>query len=636
MFRIPNRAKSLTVISSKPINENWEAIESSVNTALDLSDAIDQKVDIAELGEINGIATLDDSRKLSQDQLPKNAIGHVYSVESLEEQLNLDAYSGDICVREDIGKTYALSDGVPSNFENWIEIAATLGGGDTFGNPAFTENIKESDWQLGGKGFYTTYTSLYHSLGNTKDLIVNVKNENYENIICNYTVDEEGTVTIFSDSAFNGSIIISDLRGNCKNQLYTNYCVNNGSYNNEEPSLIVYTYDTIYLATKVPIIIVDGLGVLHRITVCKPDVVPSLSGRIILFIDSDNINNSTLNKLSFVKANDYLGILEKLPTEGVNGQRCYIKFDGSYEYDGGWKYKAFTPIGEITANSGIVEGVKTYPYNENGMNITNNTKVFNHLYGSQIHGMNISVTDNLLTVTQGKCLIDNDIVTTDNITKNCTSIWAKGDNRGCVSPYDTNMVGWVNVYLIYDGITTDVIVSNSIEPTLPEPYTSYRLIGNIFFKEDGGVVDEKQYDDYVYLAEPLEHLFEIQSNKTRNTHGNGANAGGGIVEDEEDMPNEDGDMDEDIEDDSDEDLEVTDIIEIPNGVNTVKIYYELLTEPQTLIFSTQTIPMTQITTTTSGIIEVPTDNGGLFIYGNMAGNILIKLIAFKNSITNQI
>ena len=81
----------------------------------------------------------------------------------------------------------------------------------------------------------------------------------------------------------------------------------------------------------------------------------------------------------------------------------------------------------------------------------------------------------------------------------------------------------------------------------------------------------------------------------------------------------------------DEDLTVS-ALSVPNNVNIVKIYYELLTETQPITFSTWEIPLTHLTTNNMGVIELPTDMGNLEVNGNIPGKILIKLIAFKKII----
>ena len=107
-YNVPNRAQPLKVVASLPINENWEEIQKALNQNYDLASQVVNKIDITEKGVEGGLATLDINNKLESSQLPEQAKGHVFEVSNVSEQLSLNAYSGDICVRKDLNKTFSL------------------------------------------------------------------------------------------------------------------------------------------------------------------------------------------------------------------------------------------------------------------------------------------------------------------------------------------------------------------------------------------------------------------------------------------------------------------------------------------------------------------------------------------------
>lgn len=91
-----------------------------VYTALDDLDAA--KVNATEKGAANGVATLGADSKIPAAQLPAIAITDTFPVASQAAMLALTAEKGDIAVRSDLNKTFALSAEPASTLANWLEL----------------------------------------------------------------------------------------------------------------------------------------------------------------------------------------------------------------------------------------------------------------------------------------------------------------------------------------------------------------------------------------------------------------------------------------------------------------------------------------------------------------------------------
>lgn len=64
--------------------------------------------------------------KISCDVLPDISIIETFVINSEEEMLALIAQQGDICIREDINKSFILKNSVPSILSNWQELKFPL------------------------------------------------------------------------------------------------------------------------------------------------------------------------------------------------------------------------------------------------------------------------------------------------------------------------------------------------------------------------------------------------------------------------------------------------------------------------------------------------------------------------------
>ena len=91
-------------------------------TAGNYQDQIDDKIDIADKGAINGVAQLDGTGKVPQSQLPSIALVDTNVVASQAAMLALTAETGDIAIRTDLNKTFILAGIDPSVIGDWQEM----------------------------------------------------------------------------------------------------------------------------------------------------------------------------------------------------------------------------------------------------------------------------------------------------------------------------------------------------------------------------------------------------------------------------------------------------------------------------------------------------------------------------------
>ena len=94
----------------------------AISSVTGLQGALDALVPAATKGAANGVASLDAGGKVPESQLPAVVISDVFSVASQAAMLALTAERGDIAVRTDINKTFALSAAPASTLGNWVEL----------------------------------------------------------------------------------------------------------------------------------------------------------------------------------------------------------------------------------------------------------------------------------------------------------------------------------------------------------------------------------------------------------------------------------------------------------------------------------------------------------------------------------
>ena len=91
-------------------------------TQAELDAVAGAKISSTEKGAANGVASLDAGGKVPESQMPAVVISDVFSVASQAAMLALTAERGDIAVRTDLNKTFALSAAPASTLGNWVEL----------------------------------------------------------------------------------------------------------------------------------------------------------------------------------------------------------------------------------------------------------------------------------------------------------------------------------------------------------------------------------------------------------------------------------------------------------------------------------------------------------------------------------
>jgi len=94
----------------------------AISTIAGLQGALDAKIPASEKGAANGVATLGAGGKIPESQIPAVAITDVFTVASQAAMLSLSAERGDIAVRSDLNKSFALAAEPASTLANWIEL----------------------------------------------------------------------------------------------------------------------------------------------------------------------------------------------------------------------------------------------------------------------------------------------------------------------------------------------------------------------------------------------------------------------------------------------------------------------------------------------------------------------------------
>lgn len=79
-------------------------------------------VPASEKGAAGGVATLDGGGKIPESQIPAVAITDVYTAADQAAMLALAAERGDVAVRTDINKTFALAAAPATVLANWVEL----------------------------------------------------------------------------------------------------------------------------------------------------------------------------------------------------------------------------------------------------------------------------------------------------------------------------------------------------------------------------------------------------------------------------------------------------------------------------------------------------------------------------------
>ena len=90
---------------------------------------VDDSIEALNVGEANGVATLDSTGKVPSTQIPQLVITDVFVVATEAEMLALTtAEQGDIAKRTDYSpaKTFILSASPASTLSNWVELTVSV------------------------------------------------------------------------------------------------------------------------------------------------------------------------------------------------------------------------------------------------------------------------------------------------------------------------------------------------------------------------------------------------------------------------------------------------------------------------------------------------------------------------------
>lgn len=510
-YEIPNRAVSYKTVCAGPINQNTEYIEDALNSIDNKASKIDEKIDKTEKGAAGGVATLDGNSKIPSGQIPDEAYSQVFEVNSLEEQLALDANIGDVCKRSDVLRTYILRQLPANTMANWMEISAQgqVIPISTDGIEPYTTTFTTTDWELipNEARYRLVITESEHNLGLNKELFALLKTEDGHNVYPDYSVDNLGTVTVYSNDVFNGTVVITDLYGNNDPLNCVAYSVNRAMIgSNGEEALFINNGTSLGLNVTQPVMLVDGFNNRYVIDAARETDVSELEdGTYEIFIDTANIEDGSLMSFTFVPTTNYLGVVRRVPSSGSNGQRCYVAYGQSYEYEnGGWNLYAFTHVGRVIIADGKITDLYTRPYNQNDVTTNYLSSNKDYLFGDKINGLSLHrYNGHVFTVRAGECLSFDQqklMLLESDISRHITNPWAWPwtNNAGGLIGELSDTDRFINIFLIgNDYGETDICSSVSETPDLSVTgrFNHYRRIGTVRFYDNHSDIYDFNFQD---------------------------------------------------------------------------------------------------------------------------------------------
>lgn len=147
-------------------------------TQAELEAGLATRIPTTARGAANGVASLDADGKILESELPAIAITDAFSVDSEAAMLALTAQRGDIAIRTDLNRTFALAASPASTLANWLELrtptdavlsvagktgAVTLVKGDVgLGN---VDNTSDATKSIGGNAATATLAADSSKLG---------------------------------------------------------------------------------------------------------------------------------------------------------------------------------------------------------------------------------------------------------------------------------------------------------------------------------------------------------------------------------------------------------------------------------------------------------------------------------------
>lgn len=107
----------------------------------------------SEKGSAGGYATLDGTGKVPVAQLPASTTNDVWPVASQAAMLALPAAQGDIAIRSDVGKTFALSTNSPSTLADWLELPPGSGVTSVNGRTGVVTGVQDTSQKGSADGY---------------------------------------------------------------------------------------------------------------------------------------------------------------------------------------------------------------------------------------------------------------------------------------------------------------------------------------------------------------------------------------------------------------------------------------------------------------------------------------------------
>ena len=312
-------------------------------------------------------------------------------------------------------------------------------------------------------------------------------------------IDNTAPVTIFSETPFDGIATITNLQGNSDPINCIPYSIHRAKYDSTGAEAL-FVNNVTSLSLNIgddTIILTDGYSKRQLIESCDATSVAGLNGTYDIFVDSENINDTSLSELTFLPATNYLGVTRTIPVGGSDGQRCYVAFDHSYEYsENSWHLKAFTHIGRAVITSGEIDALYVDAYNQNGVSTNYLSTNKDYLFGKEFDRLNVSATAHggtFLThirINPGQCLSDDfqRILTLEQeLVRDVITPWEDDRSSGAGSLIDSlsSVFTWLKVFLIGDDYgNTDICSSTSSNPVIPSKYTHKRRIATLRLSDD--------------------------------------------------------------------------------------------------------------------------------------------------------
>ena len=499
-FAIPYK-----VVATQPINEAMDYIEDALNELNNKANKIDEKIDLTEKGSplgvatlnaqgvipdaqmkkgvANGVASLDETGVLVSEQIPKQVFTQVFEVESLGEMLELDANIGDVCKRRDVGGTFLLKEADPTDINSWCEISVQgqYVALTTDVTSPFETEFNSNDWEYIDNQYQLTFLPEEHNVGSNV-LFVAMWDDNRNYIRPDYRAFDDGTVKIFSDVPFGGSIIITDLGGNNSNNNKVAYCINIAPYdgNGKEVALVKIDDSTISLNATIPIVLLDGFNNLQVIRIPQEVEVDDLAnGYYEIFYDSeytdDELDEHFNASVSIVPEHLYSGIVKNKPNTIVENLRCYVAYGQSWIVrNGEWVLKPFTHIGSVEVKNGKVNKLFVRPYGQNGVNTDYESHDKDYLASNSLKDIQIVRSDSLAnnTSSNGAKISIHTCLSADKkrlLTPNASNVVIKNLPRVGETPTDFD-----NVYVVGDDYGNDeLVLSKSLEPDFSGLHKKY-------------------------------------------------------------------------------------------------------------------------------------------------------------------